>query len=382
MTIELRSASRSDPGRARERNEDACFSGRYVFAVADGLGGHRAGEVASSLALEPIAALDQFPPKKAAERLADAVRRGNRDVFDRSEKDSSLKGMGTTMTAIAVDGARLHLAHVGDSRCYLIRAGAIEQVSRDHTLVARMVAEGKITQEQADTHPQRSIVTRALGADRDVDVDEVEIDIVPGDRIVLCSDGLTGVVSDEEIRQLASDDTDLEGICAALIDEANARGGPDNITTVIVDVGGTLEGVAPAAHRPRPRAQRRTRRVPVRPIVWSLVLLSVVSAGFFGVRAWADRSYYVGVNDERVVIYRGLPVNVLGFDLSRVEEPTTLSKEEVADWYVPRLEEGVRAATLSDARAIVDERIPRANGALPGVDLPDASPSPSAEESP
>ncbi|MCA1830907.1 MAG: protein phosphatase 2C domain-containing protein, partial [Actinobacteria bacterium] len=140
MTLELRSASRTDVGRTRERNEDSFFEGHRVFAVADGLGGHRAGNVASTIALEPIAALDKLDAARAADGVAHAVRRANRAVVERAEADAGLRGMGTTMTAIVLDDAKATLAHVGDSRCYLMREGEITQISRDHTLVARMVS--------------------------------------------------------------------------------------------------------------------------------------------------------------------------------------------------------------------------------------------------
>lgn len=349
MTLQLRAASRTDVGRTRERNEDALFAGRHTFAVADGVGGHRAGEVASRLALEPVAALDEMDPKTAAHKIAEAVRKGNRAVFDRSQQDPELRGMATTLTAVVIHGGSAALAHVGDSRCYLFRDGQITQLSRDHTMVARMVAEGKLTPEQAEAHPQRSIVTRALGAEREVDVDEVEIEILPGDRILVCSDGLTTVLSDDEIRTLAGDGADIDEIVAAMIDEANARGGPDNITAVLVDVGGTPVR-APA---------RLPRRVPVRPLVWAAVVVAVLAGGFFGVRAWTNRSFYVGLDGNRVAIYRGLPVEVLGVRFARVEEPTAVERAEVAPWFLPRLEEGVRRGTLAEARLYVADELPR-----------------------
>lgn len=368
--ISVRAAWRSDVGQQRERNEDSCFAGDHVFAVADGLGGHRAGEVASRVALGSVAALDGLDAHAAARRIGDAVRASNREVFDRAQDDASLKGMGTTMTALAIDGPRAHLAHVGDSRCYLVRRGRIEQVSRDHTLVARMVAEGRLTLEQAETHPQRSVLTRALGADRDVDVEEVELDLAPGDRLVLCSDGLSGMLTDEEIARLVQHGDDLDEICVSLIDEANARGGPDNITAVVVAIGGTLPAGTPKPPRARGRDRRRT---PVRALVWALLVAAVAGGGFFGVRAWANRSYYVGIDGGQVAVFRGLPVDVLGWRLSHMEEPTGIAEEDVAAWYRPRLTEGIRAATLAEARRIVTEQVPVE------TPQPSASPEPSAE---
>ncbi|TMK83618.1 MAG: Stp1/IreP family PP2C-type Ser/Thr phosphatase [Actinobacteria bacterium] len=219
--VQVRSSFLTDVGRVRERNEDACFAGDHVFAVADGLGGHRAGEVASDLALGSVRALDQAEARAAAKGVAEAVRKGNRAVHDRAETDDSLRGMGTTMTAVVISGNTAFVAHVGDSRCYLIRGGAITQLSRDHTLVARMVSEGRLTPEQAEAHPQRSVLTRALGADKEVDVDESRFSLIDGDRLLLCSDGLTGMLGDDEIRDFATGGSDLDEICRRLIDAAN-----------------------------------------------------------------------------------------------------------------------------------------------------------------
>jgi len=373
MTTDLRVASRTDVGQVRDGNEDAVFAGRHVFAVADGLGGHRAGEVASQVALEAIAALDQNSPKDAAKRVAEAVRRGNRTVFERAQTDEDLKGMGTTMTAVVVADGTAHLAHVGDSRCYLIRGSSISRVSRDHTLVARMVDEGKLTAEQAEAHPQRSILTRALGAERDVDVEEVRIQLVSGDRLLLCSDGLTGVLADEEIRTLASDGSDLDEITASLVDEANRRGGPDNISVVVVDVGATVPAPRTAGRRiPASIGARRGGRFPVRPLIWGALIACVVLGGMLGVDIWANRSFYVGVSGEQVVIYRGLPVEVPGMDLADVEEPTELKLAEIRNPALRRsVEQGIRAPSLEAARAIIEERL-----------VPAASPKPSSSGAP
>lgn len=344
------------------------------------MGGHLAGEVASTLALEPVAALDQMDPARAAGGIADAVRKSNRAVFEKSQTDASLKGMGTTLTAIAVHDGTAHLAHVGDSRCYLVRGDSISQLSRDHTLVARMVDEGKLTPEQAEAHPQRSILTRALGAERDVDVDTSRIALQPGDRLVLCSDGLTTVLVDDEIRRLASDGADLDAICGAMVDEANARGGPDNVTAVVVEVGGTLP---PRARSARGGASRRgarvLRRMPARLIAWVAILTALSAGAIVGVRAWADRSYYVGIAGDRVAVYRGLPVRAIGLSLSRVKEPTDIAAADVADWLRPQLEEGIRAPSLTAARRVVEERIRPNARPSPGSPSPSPSPTPTTE---
>lgn len=364
----LQAAARTDVGRARERNEDAFFARGAVYAVADGLGGHKAGEIASRVALEPLAGLADRSPADAARGIAGAVRAGNRLVFERAAGDPSLRGMGTTLTAVAISNGTAHVAHVGDSRCYLVRGRSIVQVTDDHTVVARMVKEGKLTPEQADHHPQRSLLLRALGADHDVEVDQTEVALQAGDRLLLCSDGLTAVLSDEEIADFAAAADDLETICQRLIDEANDRGGPDNITVVLVSVAGG----APAAGRGAGlrRRPRRRRRFPRRAVAWSLLVLALGTGAFFGVRAVLGRSMFVGVHDGRVAIFRGLPSDSLR-GLATLEEQTDLSIEDVAPFWRPRLEDGVRADDLADARAIV-ARI-RDDSQRP---TPTASPSP------
>ncbi|HEX9711805.1 MAG TPA: Stp1/IreP family PP2C-type Ser/Thr phosphatase [Actinomycetota bacterium] len=381
MSDGLRTASSTDVGRVRDRNEDAIFCGENVFAVADGLGGHRAGEVASSLALEPIAALDQAAPREAARRLADAVKRSNLSVFERSQGQDELKGMGTTLTAVVVAEGTAHLAHVGDSRCYLIRGAGITRISRDHTLVARMVDEGKLTPEQAESHPQRSILTRALGAEPTVDVEEIRVPLVAGDRLLLCSDGLTGVVGDDELHAIISDGSDLDEISQRLIDEANERGGHDNISVVLVDVGGSIAQARAAGRLPW-RRRESARRFPVRPVTWAAALALILGVGYLGVTSWVDRSYYVGVTEEgTVAIFRGIPANVPG--LSRLEEPTELDVDEVSNPAVRRsLQEGVRQPTLGEARAYVEQLLRDAGIGMTPESDPTASASPSVRGSP
>jgi serine/threonine protein phosphatase PrpC len=241
--MRLSSFAGSDVGRARSGNEDSYFCGRAVFAVADGLGGHQGGEVASAAAVAPLAALDGrdlATPTEAAEALAAAIQEANSGILERAAGDPSLWGMGTTMTAAAVtaDG-HLQLAHVGDSRAYLLRDGALEQLTTDHTVVAELVRRGRLTPELAAIHPERSILTRAVGLDARIPVDTPDpLDLRPGDQCLLCSDGLTEAVPDPTIAELLSTDEDGNAACRSLIDAANEAGGPDNITVVLVRVSG------------------------------------------------------------------------------------------------------------------------------------------------
>ena len=237
--MRLSSFAGSDVGRIRSGNEDSYFCGLTVFAVADGLGGHQGGEVASAAAVEPLARLDGrelADPGEAAEALANAIRAANEAILDRAAGDPALYGMGTTVTAAAVAGdGYLQLAHVGDSRAYLLREGDLAQLTNDHTVVGELVRRGRLTPEQAAIHPERSILTRAVGLDPRVPVDLPDpLELRSGDQLLLCSDGLTETVADDQIAELLSAAPDGHAACRSLIDAANNAGGPDNITVVLV----------------------------------------------------------------------------------------------------------------------------------------------------
>jgi len=239
--MRLSSFAGTDVGRTRSGNEDSYFCGRTVFAVADGLGGHQGGEVASAAAVAPLAALDGrelTDPTEAAEALTAAIREANAAIIDQAAGDPGLWGMGTTVTAAALAGDRhLQLAHVGDSRAYLLRDGSFGQVTTDHTVVGELVRRGRLTPAQAAVHPERSILTRAVGLDPSIPVDTPDpLELAPGDQVLLCSDGLTEVVPDATIAELLSGEGEGEAACGSLIDAANAAGGPDNITVVLLRV--------------------------------------------------------------------------------------------------------------------------------------------------
>jgi PPM family protein phosphatase len=222
--MRVEAAGATDTGQVRPANEDAYLVGDSVFAVADGMGGHLAGEVASATALEPIRELDGKVFSEAADAvtaLREAVVAANDRVSQMAADEPSYRGMGTTLTATMLEGPRLHVAHVGDSRAYLLRDGAFSQLTDDHTLVQHLIDEGQITREEAAHHPQRSIITRAIGVSREVDVDSMTLDLEAGDQVLLCSDGLTGVVSDEDIASELTHDAAAESALQRLIDLAN-----------------------------------------------------------------------------------------------------------------------------------------------------------------
>ena len=390
---------RSDVGRVRSGNEDALLIGANVFAVADGMGGHRGGEVASATALEPLTELDARRFDAAEDALAaltDAVVRANADVARRSSVDPDLHGMGTTLTAVLVDGRDAHLVHVGDSRAYLARGDRFVQLTDDHTLVQALLDQGRITAEEVATHPHRSVITRAIGVASDVDVDGLRLTLRDGDRIVLCSDGLTGVVDDATIARAVREQEPAAAV-DTLVDAANAAGGPDNITVVIVSVDGgedpdatvamprvvrirtdEVEGgsdgwaarysdlgqVRPAGAQASMRggAPRRSRerllggtfdRIALRLIVATVATVLLVTGLVLGARVIIDRSYLVGVDGEEIVIYRGFDVQVGPVDLKRVHERTGVQLDDVRPAVRSLYESGRPAADLGDARRIV-----------------------------
>jgi PPM family protein phosphatase len=238
-----RSTGFSHPGRKRRHNEDAWVCEPPIFAIADGMGGARAGELASRLA---ATALGVTVDGSGEERVVALVEEANRRVFERGNEDSDASGMGTTITVALVEDGVVAIGHVGDSRGYLIRDGKLEQLTDDHTLVAELVRTGRLSPEEAETHPQRSVITRALGTDPDVDVDSFSVESKPGDLFLLCSDGLSSMVGDETILEVTEQRRDdLDATAKELVSAANRRGGEDNITVVLFEI--VEEGAEPVA---------------------------------------------------------------------------------------------------------------------------------------
>jgi PPM family protein phosphatase len=248
-------AAKSDPGRRRRRNEDSYVARPPLFAVADGMGGAQAGEVASRLA---AAVLNESDGGDAGEeRVAGLVQEANRRVFQRSIEDAATQGMGTTMTVALVDaaGGTIAFGHVGDSRAYRLRGGRLEQLTEDHSLVQELMRSGRLSPEEADTHPQKSVITRAVGTEPDVDVDTFTVDGEPGDLYLICSDGLTDMVGEQEIeRALAEHRDDLERALDALVQAANRGGGIDNITVIAFELAGDRLGDTATIAPPAPPA--------------------------------------------------------------------------------------------------------------------------------
>jgi protein phosphatase len=281
----LRAAVATHPGRKRRHNEDAYVCAPPLFAIADGMGGARAGEVASGLA---AAALQENDVNGSGEeRVVALMQAANRSVYERSSSDADVAGMGTTMTVALVENGGVTFGHVGDSRAYVLRDGELEQLTDDHSLVAELVRGGKLSAEEAEHHPQRSVITRALGTDPDVDVDTFTVEGHSGDVYVLCSDGLTDMVADTEIGEVLSEQREsLEEAADELVRRANRAGGQDNITVVAFELTDepderTLEqtveqpAVAEAPAAPKPKRER-SRFLPLIVLVVAILAAAAV----------------------------------------------------------------------------------------------------------
>jgi protein phosphatase len=393
--LKIVAAGVTDVGRVRDGNEDDFLDQADrlgLVAVADGMGGHRAGEVASATALEALRAA-----VASGESLRDAIEGANEAVLEKSESDRELHGMGTTLTAGMLAGkGLLTVGHVGDSRAYLIRDGEISQITADHSLVEEMVRGGELTPEQAEVHPQRSIITRALGIDAEVDVDLYPIELQAGDRILLCSDGLTTMLRPEEIANIFGREPDPGRAAQLLVDAANAAGGEDNITAVIIEAVEVTEDeavvapvvddgddVADASARPvKPR--RRRGRTLLRVAIWALPILLVLAVAFAFVGWYARNTYFVGVDRGRVTVFQGVKGGLLIWDPT-IDRRTDLDRDELtqaqrqdvddgkkfssrggADAYVRRLRQGVEERTTATT-------VPAPETAVP----PPAAPPPS-----
>ncbi len=383
-------ASATDRGKVREQNEDSVLADLPLVAVADGMGGHKAGEVASSLALEALSAwkerISGTSSAHAGELLREAFDDAHRKVWEKGQEDESLQGMGTTLTAAWIDGDTVVLGHVGDSRAYLLRDGELKQLTTDQNVAQDMVRRGRISEDEAASSPHRHIILQAVGVDpTGLDIEVVGSDLKDGDRVVLATDGMFGMVkSPERIRAILVDRTDPSEACRALIDEANDAGGEDNISVVVIDVlatDGTPATLIPSgvgrsaplaapSLEPEGRARRRGRltRWPV--IVGALALIAVVFGALFVMRVGAN-TLLVAERNGTVVVLRGKPgasgeratgdvVKVLAHRLSRFPKPV---RED--------LREGIPVSSMSEALRVVDE-LPRLLGPQ---DTPEPSPS-------
>lgn len=404
MTIALRYAARSDVGLVRSNNQDSAYAGPHLLVVADGMGGHAGGDIASSVAVAHLAPLDDeaHGPDDALAELASALSSAHEELLALAEENPELAGLGTTVTAVLRSGNKLAMAHIGDSRAYLLRDGRLTQVTTDHSFVQHLVNTGKLTPEEAEHHPQRSVLLRVLG--------DFDMEIVPdlsvrearsGDRWLLCSDGLSGVVSHETLGDTLRDTEDADRCADTLVELALRGGAPDNVTVVVGDVvevdtlpdgaapatashvvgaaaldrnRPTRGGQSPAARAAEHRAATRAKddvegaadapfdELPTGRSAWRRVFLGLVVvivlgsvglAGWLGYQ-WTQSQYYVGIADDRVAIYRGIPQNVGPLDLSEVVETSDVVVSDLPPFVRERLAGTIPAQGLDDARDRVE----------------------------
>ena len=407
MSIGLRYAAATDVGLVRSNNQDSGYAGPHLLVVADGMGGHAGGDVASSVAIAQLARLEaDTPASDIVSALENAILDANEAIMRRAREEPQLTGLGTTVTALLRTENKFALAHIGDSRAYLVRDGVCTQVTKDHTFVQRLIDEGRLTEEEAERHPQRSMIMRVLG---DVDADpELDVSLRPamhGDRWMLCSDGLSGLVSFETIAQALNTIDEPEECADHLIQLALKAGGPDNITCVIADVidlnqrskgdpepsTGSLVVGAAAKDRHRPtqgtgpaaRAAALTREdkfyededyvqeLPRRrawPIVVAFTLFALVLAlGAWLFYNWTQEQYYVGTNGEHVVIYRGIAQDLGPLSLSREEEVTDLALDTLKPVTQTQVAETISAQSRAEAEVIVSRLEAEAELAQPTV---------------
>lgn len=410
MTV-LKGAAATDVGRVRQANEDRYLVGEGLFAVADGVGGHQAGEVASQTSVEQ---LEKTFTVRTTQGLVDAVHEANRAVWNLAQQHAEKRGMGTTLTALALveeDGEeQLALANVGDSRGYLFQRGDLMQVTEDHSLVEELVREGQLTHEEAQVHPQRSIITRALGMEPEIDVDAWTLTPYAGDRIMLCSDGLTNEVGADRIAAILRQLTDPQEAAHELVRQARANGGNDNITVVVVDIvddGGKAEqasaaladddtqtvsrrtvaedkqdsdgpgrsGTTATAVRTRPvraAAEGRSRKPKPpreRRFTWRVAVFVTLMAAVLAVvpasLAWYGRSaYFVGLDGDAVTIYKGRPGGFLWFKPT-VEKPHVLTIDQVPPAKLDELRSGKEEASRADADRYVNNLRQQATTTVP-----------------
>jgi PPM family protein phosphatase len=396
--LELRPFGLTDPGKVRQNNEDALLVGEgedeTLFVVADGIGGFEAGEVASSLAVD---VLKDLPP---GESFKAAIGEANRRIVAAGRGDEKLSGMGTTVVAIRFGGTQgepvAEVAHVGDSRAYLMRGGDMKPITEDHSLVAELVRSGDLTRDQAAEHPQKNLITRALGADEEVDVDTAILPIEAGDRILLCSDGLSDMVSEAGISEiLAESPDDPERAARGLLSAALDAGGNDNITVVLVDVmeqpareadardererrsSGISEllaaepsvkdtdartpsrgKAAPSRARRPTRAARRKRPSRLRKglgkLVRGLAIILVLVAALTPVYLWGSSRYFFEFDEGEVVAYQGLPYAPLGIELNQEWRRPGLTESEIKEPYQKPIENH-KLYTRDQAERVIED---------------------------
>ncbi|HZM78464.1 MAG TPA: protein phosphatase 2C domain-containing protein [Candidatus Limnocylindrales bacterium] len=420
MTLILRYAARSDRGLIRDGNQDSVYAGPRLLAVADGMGGMAAGDVASNIVISAIAPLDEdVAPDNLIDALKGAVGVANQQLRETVEANPRLDGMGSTLTGMLFSGSKLGLVHIGDSRAYLLREGDFTQITKDDTYVQILVDEGRITPEEAGAHPQRSLITKAMDG-RDIEPEYSVRQVLPGDRYLICSDGLSSVVSSDTIAQTMREYVDPKQCVDRMLALALRGGGPDNITIIVADasdddiveqapmVGGaasparTNNGSAQFESTPAARASvalsvpraaapeaalpamaeevRAPRRHPVRVTIVLFVLLALLGGGLYFTYQYTQSRYYIGATESgQIAIFQGVPGQVAGFSLSEVKEVSHVRLEELTAIAQDQVRKGILAEDEADARKRLNELI---NDDPANANLLQRCPSPSPPASP
>jgi protein phosphatase len=399
VTLEFRAASLTDTGRVRDQNEDTPLADLPLVGVADGMGGHEGGEVASQLAVHTLRSwkerLEGRAGRDATEILREAFVEANRVVFQKGIEDESLLGMGTTLTIGWLDSGTLSLAHVGDSRAYLLRGERLQQLTEDQTVAQEWVRRGRLSEEEAAASPHRHILLQAIGADTDkLDIETTQLALRPGDRLLFASDGLTGMVKDnEQLHQLLATRGDPDEVCRALVDAANAGGGEDNISVVVVDVLGDADDVAAADEDeeivvarseppardggPAPEAPDGRRRSRVLLVIAGAVVLLALMVVFFVFRP-ASSAYVVASRGNNVVVLEGRPGSTES-DEATGEVVHEFADVEVDD-FPTTVQREFHSGIVVDSLAEANETVKRLRALSPPTPKP--TPTPKTTKSP
>ncbi|ARJ03814.1 serine/threonine-protein phosphatase [Humibacter sp. BT305] len=427
MAIVTVSAAVSHTGKIRSNNQDSGFAGETLFVVADGMGGHAGGDVASALAVRRLAEIDgEYSSAVDAEfALQEAIVATNAVLSETVYEHPELTGMGTTLSALVRVGQSVAIAHIGDSRIYRLRDGVLSQITVDHTFVQRLVDSGRITPEEAKTHPRRSVLMRVLGdVDAAPEVDLQVMDTRPGDRWMLCSDGLSGVVERDDIERVLTELSDPDAAADALVRESLDRGAPDNVTVIVIDVDQSLEiteqtpttvgsAAAPIVFdqqvgrrsarlpglrlHPRPvqpeshfepesegyldelieEDRRRSRRRKATWLVGALVVIGIIAAGLYAGYQWTQTRYFVGQSDGYVAVYQGVQQGIGPVSLSHVFQQTDIPVDSLSPYAQGQVSNTISAGSVTEALEIVQ----RLSNATVQPDDP-ATPSPTPTPTP
>ena len=427
--LALRYAALSDVGRVRKDNQDSGFAGEHLLVIADGVGGAARGDIASSTAVQILRRLDAPAPEDTHEALAGAIHRTHDRLAELVDQDPELDGTSTTVTAALFDGSRISIGHVGDSRGYLLRDGTLSQLTKDHTFVQSLIDEGRITEEESRTHPHRNLILRAVDGVHETEPDLFDVELAPGDRILLCSDGCSGVLDSDRLADILGSGS-IDYAVVELVRASLDAGSTDNITVVVADVVDAGTAVDPdtsaaattgpmlvgaAAEQPRsratnppksffrghrggdtgelepvagepgddrpvdPEALRYAPRAPRRFVWFRRVLVLLVLVGLLVGAAkvaydWSQEQYYVAVSDGRVAIYRGIQSDLPGIDLQDVAQTTGITIESLPDYTAQQVRSGIPADNEQHAQDIVAD--------LTGLAKPCPTPEPEPTQDP